>query len=195
MSAVTKVAVYPCGGVGFVLSSVARYAAYLVTEDLLPGLTEIVDAQRLISGMPDEVALVENHPTILIDGCGYQCGSNLFRMLELKPALRLLIPPIAKMPPTYVCDCKKQQTKISPGTQRRVPSESGKNLASEIAARTASAAQAMLRGNYCYDKQKIRSSETLICRFLENIPREVNYVQLSEGVDRPASMPKINGFE
>lgn len=102
MGNVEKVAVYPCGGVGFVVSSIARYAAYIVTEDLLPGQTEIVDAQRLISGMPDETQLVENHPTIIIDGCAYQCGSNLFRLLGLKPAARIQAHIMAKMPPTFV---------------------------------------------------------------------------------------------
>ena len=195
MSGVKKVAVYPCGGVGFVLSSVARYAAYLVTEDMLPGLTEIVDVQRLISGMADEITLVEDNPTIIIDGCGYQCGSNLFRLLALKPGARLLIPPIAKMPPTYVCDCNKQQTKISPGTQRRVPSESGKNLAMEIATRAASIAQVMLSKEYLYEKQQTGTGEAEICRFIEDIPQEVGYVQLSEGFDRPVSMPKLTGLE
>lgn len=195
MGRVTKVAVYPCGGVGFVLSSVARYAAYLLTEDLMPEQTEIVDAQRLISGLPDEVALVEENPTVIIDGCGYQCGSNLYRLLGLKPSARILIPPIAKLPPTFVCDCKKQQTRLAPGTQRRVPSESGKNLAMEIAARAARIAQILLKTDYDFEKQLVNSGEVEICRYLEDIPREVGYVAISEGVDRPASMPKLTGME
>ena len=102
MEKVKKVAIYPCGGVGFPLSSVARYATFIVTEDLLPGETEIVDAVRLISGFPDDVELVENNPTIIIDGCAYQCGSNLFRLLGLKPAARILATVISKLPPTFV---------------------------------------------------------------------------------------------
>ncbi len=102
MGKVEKVAVYPCGGVGFPLSSVARYATFIVTEDMLPGETEIVDAVRLISGLQDEVDLVEDNPTIVIDGCAYQCGSNLFRLLGLKPAVRILATVISKLPPTYV---------------------------------------------------------------------------------------------
>lgn len=102
MGKVNKVAVYPCGGVGFPLSSVARYATFIVTEDMLPGETEIVDAARLINGMRDEVELVENHPTIIIDGCAYQCGSNLFRLLNIKPAVRILSTVISQLPPTFV---------------------------------------------------------------------------------------------
>jgi len=102
MEIVNKVAVYPCGGGGFPLSSVARYATFIVTEDMLPGETEIVDAARLINGMSDEVELVENHPTIIIDGCAYQCGSNLFRLLNLKPAVRILSTVISQLPPTFV---------------------------------------------------------------------------------------------
>lgn len=102
MGKVNKVAVYPCGGVGFPLSSVARYATFIVTEDMLPGETEIVDAARLINGMSDEVELVENHPTIIIDGCAYQCGSNLFRLLNIKPAVRILSTVISQLPPTFV---------------------------------------------------------------------------------------------
>ena len=102
MEKVQKVAIYPCGGVGFPLSSVARYATFIVTEDLLPGETEIVDAVRLISGFTDDVELVQNNPTIIIDGCAYQCGSNLFRLLGLKPAARILATVISKLPPTFV---------------------------------------------------------------------------------------------
>jgi uncharacterized metal-binding protein len=188
-----KVAVYPCGGVGFVLSSIARYAAYLLTEDLLPGKTEIVDAQRLISGMADEVALVEENPAIIIDGCGYQCGSNLYHLLGLRPAARLLIPPIAKMPPTYLCDGR--DIRLAPGTQRRVPSESGKNLAMEVAARAARIAGILLGESYAYEPQRIPEEETAICRYLEDIPAAAGYIRLAEGVDRPASMPALDGFE
>jgi uncharacterized metal-binding protein len=197
MGEARKVAVYPCGGVGFVLSSVARYAAYLVTEDLLPGKTEIVDAQRLLNGLPDEVALVEENPTIIIDGCGYQCGSNLFRLLGLKPAARLLIPPIAKLPATFLCDCAglKKQVRLAPGTQRRVPSESGKNLATEVAVRAKSMAEGLLRPNYRYEPQRVRQGQTAICGYVNNIPEEVGYVMIAEGVDRPNSMPRLDWLE
>lgn len=97
-----KVAIYPCGGVGLPLSSIARYAAYLVTEDMLPEQTEIVDAVRLICGFPEEVALVEDNPSIIIDGCAHQCGSNLFRLFGLKPAARIRAHILAKKPPTFV---------------------------------------------------------------------------------------------
>jgi uncharacterized metal-binding protein len=197
MGEAKKVAIYPCGGVGFVLSSVARYAAYLVTEDLLPDKTEIVDAQRLINGLPDEVELVEENPTIIIDGCGYQCGSNLFRLLGLKPAARLLIPPIAKLPATFLCDCAglKKQVRLAPGTQRRVPSESGMNLATEVAVRVRNMAVGMLSPDYSYESQRIWQGEVDICVYVNNIPEEVGYVMISEGVDRPDSMPRLDWLE
>ena len=197
MGEVQKVAIYPCGGVGFVLSSVARYAAYLVAEDLLPGKTEIVDAQRLLNGLSDEVELVEKNPTIIIDGCGYQCGSNLFRLLGLTPVTRLLIPPIAKLPATFLCDCAglKKQVRLAPGTERRVPSESGKNLATEVAVRARNMALEMLAADYRYEPQRIRQGETEICAFINNIPGEVGYVMVAEGVDRPASRPRLSGLE
>jgi len=197
MSEAKKVAIYPCGGVGFVLSSVARYAAYLVSEDLLPGKTEIVDAQRLINGLPDEVELVEENPTIIIDGCGYQCGSNLFRLLGLKPVARLLIPPIAKLPATFLCDCTglKKQVRLAPGTQRRVPSESGKNLAMEVAVRTKNMVVSMLRPDYSYEPQRVRQGETDVCVYVNNVPEELGYVMMSEGIDRPNSMPQFDWLE
>lgn len=195
MDTVRKVAVYPCGGVGFVLSSISRYAAYQVTEDMLPGQTEIVDVLRLISGIQEEVALVEDNPTVIIDGCGYQCGSNLFRLLGLKPAARVLIPPIAKLPATFVCDCKKQETKLAPGMQRRVPSESGKNLATEIATRVKNIALVILNMDYPYQKQTVSQDENVICDYLENIPQAVDYVAISEGIDRPGTMPGLAGLE
>ncbi len=195
MEKANKVAIYPCGGVGFVLSSVARYAAYIVTEDMMPSQTEIVDAVRLVSGFPDEIELVEDNPTIILDGCAYQCGSNLFRLLGLKPAARILLPPIAKMPPTFVCDCKKQQTKMTPGTNRRVPGETGRNLAMEVATQAKNTCIAILNLNYPYEKQKVNKGENKICHYIENIPEEMNYVSVNERVERPSDMPAIRGLE
>ncbi len=190
-----KVAVYPCGGVGFVLSSVARYAAYVVTEDMLPGQTEIVDAVRLVCGFPDEIELVEDNPTVILDGCAYQCGSNLFRLLGIKPAARILLPPIAKMPPTFVCDCKKQETKLAPGTNRRVLGETGRNLAMEAATQVKNACIALLNLDYPYEKQKLNRGENEICNYIENIPGEMDYVSVNERIERPSDMPVIRGLE
>ncbi|UNC91578.1 putative zinc-binding protein [Candidatus Contubernalis alkaliaceticus] len=195
MEKASKVAIYPCGGVGFVLSSVARYAAYVVTEDMLPGQTEIVDAVRLISGIPDEIKLVEENPSIILDGCAYQCGSNLFRLLGIKPAARILLPPIAKMPPTFVCDCKKQETKLAPGTNRRVPGETGRNLAMEVATQAQNACIAILNLNYPYERQKVNCEQNIICDYVENIPKKMKYVTVNERIERPEDMPAILGLE
>lgn len=192
MKGVEKVNICPCGGVGLVLSSVARHATYLLTEELLPGKTEIVDSVGLYSGSAEEVALIEDYPTIVIDGCAHHCGTNLFRVLGIKPAARIFLPPIAKMPPSYVCECRKDEIKLSPGTNRRVLKETGKNLATEVATQAANIALDMINSDYKYEKQKINISTTPLCDYIEDVTNGMNYIFVNEKVEQPESMPKIS---
>ena len=87
-----KVLLYPCGGVGLVVSTVTRQASLKATEEMLPGRLELLDMHRCQRGAPDEIALLEKYPVIVMDGCRQQCGSYFLNMLGIKPAARLYTP-------------------------------------------------------------------------------------------------------
>ena len=71
-----KVIVIPCSGIGKVLGSVSREAAYLVIEELRPEETDTVALSLLVLGDEAAKRAVQDHPTITIDGCRYECASK-----------------------------------------------------------------------------------------------------------------------
>lgn len=84
---------------------------------------------------------------------------------------------------------------MSPGTSRRLPSESGKNLAMEIATQIDKITTAILNLGYPFQKQQITRDKAEICQYIENIPQEMDYVSLNKAIQRPADMPKLVGLE
>lgn len=84
---------------------------------------------------------------------------------------------------------------MSPGTKRRVPRESGKNLAREIAFRVVKISTSILDSEYVYEKQKIKQEPATICHYIEDISQEMDYISVSEGVERPRSSPEIVRME
>lgn len=85
-----KVLLYPCGGVGLVVSTVTRLASLKATEELLPGRLELLDMHRCQRGATDEIALLEKYPVVVLDGCRQQCGSyflNCDYSLDIEEAL------------------------------------------------------------------------------------------------------------
>ncbi len=84
---------------------------------------------------------------------------------------------------------------MSPGRERRVPGESGKNLAMEIATQIKNIALVMLSLNYPYEKQHIKGDTLAICDYLDDIPAAMDYITVKEGIYRPADMPKLTGLE
>jgi uncharacterized metal-binding protein len=69
-----KVLIIPCSGIGKAYGSVAREAAYVVIEDLRPGITETVCLSLLTMGDEETQRLVRENPTITIDGCPTACA-------------------------------------------------------------------------------------------------------------------------
>lgn len=84
---------------------------------------------------------------------------------------------------------------MSPGRNRRVPGESGKNLAMEIATQVKNIALIILNLDYPYEKQTINTEQLNICHYIEDIPDQMDYVTIKDGIVRPSSMPKLVGFE
>ncbi len=181
---VEKVIVYPCGGIGLHVSCVTRLAGYLLEEDLLKLDVEILDMHRLIRGMPDEIELIEIYPTIILDGCAHQCGSNLFYLLKIKPASRIYIPEIIS------------ETGLFPGRARKVLEESGQHLAREVAHRAERIAKGMRESpEYHYLPQRINGAGLTLCEYQVDVEEALGYVKIVEGVYRPLEMPPLPGFE
>jgi uncharacterized metal-binding protein len=72
-----KAVVVPCSGIGKTYGTVAREAAYIVTEDLRPAETSLVALSLLVMG--DEAARgdVAACPAITLDGCKLACATKM----------------------------------------------------------------------------------------------------------------------
>jgi uncharacterized metal-binding protein len=181
---VDKVIIYPCGGIGLHVSCVTRQAGYLLKEELFKLNVEILDMHRLTRGAPDEVELVEAFPTIVLDGCAHQCGSNLFRLLKIKPAARIYIPDIIA------------ESGLFPGRARKVLEESGQLLAMKIAQTSALIVEGMRKSpDYHYRSQKIQTNGLTICDYEVDIEETLGYINVAPGVYRPRDMSPLPGFE
>jgi uncharacterized metal-binding protein len=71
-----KVLVIPCSGIGKVHGLISREAAYLVTDEVAPGRTDVVCLALLVREDEETLAKVRAHPCITIDGCGKACAQK-----------------------------------------------------------------------------------------------------------------------
>ena len=69
-----RVLIVPCSGIGKALGSVGREAAYVVTQDLRPGLAGTLCLSLLTMGDARGQEMVRALPTITIDGCPKACA-------------------------------------------------------------------------------------------------------------------------
>ncbi|OGO40787.1 MAG: hypothetical protein A2Z04_00335 [Chloroflexi bacterium RBG_16_57_9] len=69
-----RVLIIPCSGIGKAFGSVGREAAYVVTEELRPGVTGTVCLSLLTLGDEDAQRQVRELATITIDGCPTACA-------------------------------------------------------------------------------------------------------------------------
>lgn len=181
---VEKVTIYPCGGIGLHVSCVARLSGYLVQEELLPEYTEILDMHRLIAGASDEVRLVEEYPTILLDGCAHQCGLNFLRLLGIKPAAGVYTPGMIKL------------TGLTAGRHRKVLEESGQQLSRRISELVAKLARDMVEtADYSYVKQRIRARGLNICDYSLDMVEAMNMIRVADAIYRSEDMPPLPNFE
>lgn len=130
--AVDKVVIFPCGGIGDPVSSVTRLAGYLLADDLLPGRVELVSIPPVITGVPEELGLVQSCPVIVLDGCTHRCGSNALNLVGIRPAARLFTPRV------------RSESKHAIGKRRPFPEVSGQKLAKALAEKAAAIARNML---------------------------------------------------
>ena len=72
-----KVLIIPCSGIGKTYGSVAREAAFRVTEDLRPEETQILPLSLLVLGEEETRETLARVPVIAIDGCKLSCAAKV----------------------------------------------------------------------------------------------------------------------
>jgi uncharacterized metal-binding protein len=73
------IAIVPCSGIGKTYGTVSREAAYAVTEDVRPGVTQLVPLSLLVLGDEGARAAVANAQAITIDGCKLACATKMVK--------------------------------------------------------------------------------------------------------------------
>jgi uncharacterized metal-binding protein len=73
----SKVVIVPSSGIGKTYGSVAREAAYCLTEDLRPEQTELVALSLLVLGDPAARLGLADNPALTIDGCKLACATKM----------------------------------------------------------------------------------------------------------------------
>src|SRR5512143_4125444 len=74
-----KAVVVPCSGIGKTYGTVAREAAYIITEDLRPAETGLVALSLLVMGDETARAEVAACPAITLDGCKLGCATKMVK--------------------------------------------------------------------------------------------------------------------
>ena len=74
-----KAVVVPCSGIGKTYGTVAREAAYILTEDLRPAETGLVALSLLVMGDEAARAEVAACPAITLDGCKLGCATKMVK--------------------------------------------------------------------------------------------------------------------
>ncbi len=72
-----KVAIVPCSGIGKTYGSVAREAAFVVTEELCPEKTSLLPLALLVLRDDEMRAALEESVAITIDGCKLACAAKV----------------------------------------------------------------------------------------------------------------------
>ncbi len=161
-------------------ATVARIASYVVNEDLLPGKTMLMCVPAFLRGVEEDVSMVENNPTVVIDCHSESCGSALMAAIGIPPAARIYIPDVVS------------QTGLIAGKNRQVLDPVGNQLAQEVARRVAKAARWMLEeAGYSFEKRKAKVIGQTLCEFSEEVVDSLNYIEVEAAIYRPKSMPPL----
>lgn len=74
-----RIVVVPCSGIGKSYGTVAREAAFDLTEDVRPGQTRLVSLSKLVLGVAEARAAVEGNDAVTIDGCPKACAAKMVK--------------------------------------------------------------------------------------------------------------------
>jgi uncharacterized metal-binding protein len=88
----SKVVVVSCAGMDKALGSVARAAAFKVTEKLKPNETVLVCIPPLLAQVKPYPDLVKKYPVIVVDGCAERCATKIVAKSGAKIRGRVFIP-------------------------------------------------------------------------------------------------------
>ena len=91
-----KVAVLPCTGIGQVVGTIARQAAYRVCEDLRPQATVLVCLPALVKGVQEDLDMVAECPVVVIEGCKENCAAHALAARGQAPAATVSVPDAMK---------------------------------------------------------------------------------------------------
>lgn len=88
----SKVVIIACAGMDKALGSVARHAAFKVTEKLRPDQTVLVCIPPLVAGVEPYAELVKTNAAIIVDGCAERCATKIAVKSGAKIKGRVFIP-------------------------------------------------------------------------------------------------------
>lgn len=80
-----KVAVLACSGIGRLVSTIVRRAAYLVKQER-PDSVVLVSSGSLTGDVPEALEAARRYPLLVIDGCRPRCATALARGKGIEPA-------------------------------------------------------------------------------------------------------------
>jgi uncharacterized metal-binding protein len=117
-----KTVIAPCMGVGKIVASVTRRASYLL-KDQCPDEVELLSLPALLAGDAHERDLLQNNPSIIIDGCALRCAAHIYRQFGVEAVAKIEVNQVMK------------ERKIGPGKTRKELEAVGKKLSDFTAER------------------------------------------------------------
>jgi uncharacterized metal-binding protein len=91
-----KVAILPCTGVGQVVGTIARQAAYRVCEDQRPGHTVLLCLPALVRGVREDIDMVRQCPVVAIEGCSHRCAAHALGVQDGVASATVFIPDVMR---------------------------------------------------------------------------------------------------
>lgn len=92
MSLRGRVAVLACTGVGQVVGTIARQAAYRVCEDVRPDRTVLLCLPALVRGVSEDLEMVAECPVVVIEGCPHACATHALALRGATPSATVSVP-------------------------------------------------------------------------------------------------------
>ncbi|HEV56351.1 MAG TPA: hypothetical protein ENN87_02495 [Phycisphaerales bacterium] len=96
MTLAGKVAVLPCTGVGQVVGTIARQAAYRVCEDMRPEDTVLLCLPALVRGVQEDIDMVRQCPVVVVEGCQERCAAHALSTRGGSPSATVFVPDVMK---------------------------------------------------------------------------------------------------
>lgn len=85
-----KVAVLACSGIGRLVSTIVRQAAYMLQHDR-PDNVVLVSSGSLTGDVPEALEAARTYPLLVIDGCRPRCASALAKGKGIEPAAAIWV--------------------------------------------------------------------------------------------------------